>query len=673
MNGRGSGLSGVQGQAAAIFAAALSARWIYIFQDAVDPLRDVPVGNAVHQVARAAAGAGDFASPYDAFLALVALLAGGALSGADYGFVRGFQVALGACNGVLAWLLARQILASRSAFAVGLAAALYGPSIYLSGQLLPSVLATSLVLLALLSLVRALQHDDEIGRFWLPGGLLGAAALAHLWLASFGLAIIIWLLGRRDRAAAWRLALGLLAVVLAVFLWTAWSPAGAALVPPAGPQPFLQMWWGTELLPALDPYYERQHSSLLALLMWKAGLAFPFGLVAPLALVGIGVRLRVRRPPAESALLLFLACFTAQGLLLSTDSGTRAVAVPVLLLFAVAGATALCNMSLTRVLAVGAAALLLAVGINANQPEASRRADYHYWRGYAFEQLGLRLNAVREYEAALSLDAGEMDTYYALADYYRARDDNIRSAGLYERLLRRWPEQQRARRALAERLMAMGRGSEAVLLYRELLDAVPDSAASILPGLAEALIRSGDMEGGIRAYAHLLELEPDDSFARQALAYLYSAAGRLPEAVAAYRHLYAVQGRVVEVGPGLAEVLIHSQEHEEAERVLRRVLELEPDSRAALALLGKQLFEGGRYREAATHFEHLRPLWPEDYRVYFFLARIYEELGQEEDANEAYALYTRYRKKKEREELQQNSRLVGDMLMESLQKQLESR
>ena len=74
-----------------------------------------------------------------------------------------------------------------------------------------------------------------------------------------------------------------------------------------------------------------------------------------------------------------------------------------------------------------------------------------------------------------------------------------------------------------------------------------------------------------------------------------------------------------------------------------------------------------------NRLEHLRPLWPEDYRVYFFLARIYEELGQEEDANEAYALYTRYRKKKEREELQQNSRLVGDMLMESLQKQLESR
>ena len=31
------------------------------------------------------------------------------------------------------------------------------------------------------------------------------------------------------------------------------------------------------------------------------------------------------------------------------------------------------------------------------------------------------------------------------------------------------------------------------------------------------------------------------------------------------------------------------------------------------------------------------------------------------------------RKKKEREELQQNSKLVGDMLMERLQKQLESR
>ena len=655
------------GEAAAIFALALSTRWLYVHQTGDHPLRDIPIGATIAHVERAAGEAAGFASLYDAFL-------GGALgmAGGDYQLVRGVQIALGAVNCLLVWSLARAVFSPGVAIAAGLAAALYGPAIYFAGELLPPVLATCLVLLSLIALSRALTATGT-SLFCLSGLLLGLAVLAAWWVSLFALIIIVWLLHRKNRGAAGWLALGIAAPLLPALLWSAWTPGFAELGLAEGFRRVYALWQGSEFLADLDPYYARQHSTLLSALLWKAGLAFPFGLVAPLALVGILSRRRVERQPMETALLLFAGCFAVQALLFSpADSTARAPAAPALLIFAAVGVTAMGALPRRSTLAVGAAGLLLAVGLNTGDVGAPGRARQHYWLGYGFEQLGLRANAVREYELALALDAGSIETYYALAEHYLAQSDNIRAGGLYESLLQRWPDQDRARRALGEVYMASGRAPEAAKLYRALIDAEADSAAALLPMLGEALVRSGDMEGGIRAYREALEIRPSNGEVRGKLALLYSATGQLAEAVDAYRLLFE-EGREAEFGPPLAEVLIRSQRDEEAEEVLERVLQVAPESTAALALRGKQRFGQSRYRAAAIDFERLRQLWPQDYRVYFFLAQIYEHLGEETKADDAHALYIRYRRHQEREEMQEHMQLVGEMMAEQLKSHLEQR
>ena len=74
-----------------------------------------------------------------------------------------------------------------------------------------------------------------------------------------------------------------------------------------------------------------------------------------------------------------------------------------------------------------------------------------------------------------------------------------------------------------------------------------------------------------------------------------------------------------------------------------------------------------------SYFERLRQLWPQDYRVYFFLAKLYEHLGEETKADDAHALYTRYRRHQEREEIQEHMQLVGEMMAEQLKSHLEQR
>ena len=652
------------GEAAAIFALALSTRWLYFHQTGDHPLRDIPIGATIAHVERAAGEAAGFASLYDAFLWGTLGMAGG-----DYQLVRGVQVALGAINCLLVWSLARAVFSPGVAVAAGLAAAVYSPAIYFAGELLPPVLATCLVLLSLIALSQALTNASL---FWLPGLLLGLAVLTEWWVSLFALTILVWLLHRKNRGAAGWLALGISAPLLPALLWSAWTPEFAELGLAEGFRRVYALWQGSEFLPDLDPYYARQHSSLLAALLWEAGLAFPFGLVAPLALVGMLSRLRVERQPVETALLLFAGCFTVQALLFSpADSTARSPATPALLIFAAVGVAAMGALPRRPALAVGAAGLLLAVGLNTGDVGAAGRARQHYWLGYGFDQLGLRANAVREYELALALDAGSIETYYALAKHYLAQSDNIRAGGLYESLLQRWPDQDRARRTLGEVYMASGRAPEAAKLYRTLIDAEADSAAD-LPMLGEALVRSGDMEGGIRAYREALDVLPSNGEARGKLALLYSTTGQLAEAADAYRILFE-EGQVVEFGPPLAEVLIRSQRDEDAAAVLERVLQVAPESTAALALRGKQLFAQGRHRAAAVHFERLRQLWPQDYRVYFFLAKLYEHLGEETKADDAHALYIRYRRQKERVEIQEHMQLVGETMAEKLKSHLEQR
>ena len=647
------------GQGAAIFVAALAARWIYVHQSGSHPLRDVPLGSAIAHLERSSGEAAGFVSLYDAFLAGVP---------GDLDLVRGVQVVLGAVNCVLLWWLARSsALPPRAALGTGLALAFYGPAIYFSGEILPPVLATCPVLLALIALSRALTSTGE-RRFWLPGLLLGLAALAEWWICLFALALALWLL-RSHRGAALRLALGTAAVLLPAWLLSAWAPEAAPGLG-EGLRRVHALWQGGEFLGEVDPYFGSRNSSLLAVLLWDEGLAFPFGAAAPLALVGILSRLRGGRGPLETALLLFAGCFTVQALLLpSADSAVRGPAVPVLLIFAAAGVTALAALPRLPALAAAAACLLLAIGLNAGDAGAEGRAGQHYWLGHGFGQLGLRANAVREYETALSLDPARLETYQALAGHYRAQKDDIRAAGLYEGLLERWPEMHEARMALAKVYLTSGRAGEAARCYRELIKAQAAPADSLLTLLGDALFRSGDVEGSLGAYEQALAAEPGNVRARGMLALLYSAADRLPEAEEACRSLYE-GGQVAEYGPVLAEVLIRRGRDEEAAEVLERVLETAPDSGAALGLRGRQLHEQGRHREAAALFERLRRAWPEDHRVHYYLALIYERLGDQARAEESRLAYVRYQRNREREDLQGHLTLVTSMMTDQLQSRL---
>ena len=128
---------------------------------------------------------------------------------------RYVQVLLGAVSCVLLALIGRMLWGPGTGLIAALCAALYGPSIYFTGSLLPPVLAVFLVLSLLAVLLWADEQSD--GRAFLGVGvLLALCLLAAPQVALFAPAVLWWLwIGERQRAC-WVCALG---TVGALVLW----------------------------------------------------------------------------------------------------------------------------------------------------------------------------------------------------------------------------------------------------------------------------------------------------------------------------------------------------------------------------------------------------------------------------------------------------------------------
>ena len=634
--------------AAAVIGIALMALWprlTYLSEVEQSPFLEVPTAASMPYV-EAARGEGNtaVASPlYPLFLR---------------GFVavglapRYVQVLLGAVSCVLLALIGRALWGPGTGLIAALCAALYGPAVYFTGSLLPPVLAVFLVLSLLAALLWADQQSG--GKAFLGVGLLLALCLlAAPQVALFAPAVLWWLwIGGKQRAC-WACALG---TAGAVVLWYFFGVATGA-----GGSPDLLVRGG-EHLPALDMYHARGDSAVLAALLWKWGLAFPFGLVMPLALVGMGFALATRERGALLA-LLFVATGAVGTAIYGAHAETRMVLVPMLLLFAVSGVVQLAQLSWAWRGVTVAGLVLIAGLVNASTPAMDRAAQASHQRylGQAYAALGMTATAVAAYEQALTAGSTDKDVYWALATLYDASGKPERALGISRAFVARWPADERGQRALGDRYMAVGRPQQARTIYQQLV--AGSGREALLGRLGDAQLTSGAPDEAVQSYERLLTLSPDSSRVRYQLARAYAASGRVADAERAYRQLldspaYGVPARVE-----AAALLRHNGQLAAAERLLSQALALAPDHRAGLLLLGEVLLEQERPRDALTHWLRLAELEPRNWRIQGHLSRAYSQLGQDAEARDAEA---RYQREKRRAQLQQRVEAEQKVLAEKI-------
>ena len=207
------------------------------------------------------------------------------------------------------------------------------------------------------------------------------------------------------------------------------------------------VWHGRELPSNRDLYGSRGSSLVLAALLWRTPvLFFPFGLLAPLAIVGMSVSWRERR---ESRFLIGLVAVHCAALMLFFVTGRfRIIMLPVLVLFAaeaVLWAFDRAREKRTRTLAfagIATAVLFALVNLDVvlrSDPDAYAerlRAEEHYLRGTALgDEIGRLEEGKAELLEALALAPDFVAVYYNLARLYEKSGDDVAALRLFRRAL----------------------------------------------------------------------------------------------------------------------------------------------------------------------------------------------------------------------------------------------
>ena len=218
-------------------------------------------------------------------------------------------------------------------------------------------------------------------------------------------------------------------------------------------------------------YPSRQDSPVLAALLWKVpGLAFPFGVLAPLALLGLVVAWR-KAPLLASIVLLYslgvLAFFIA--------ARYRVPLVPYLAIFAVEGLSWLWRTTPPRRVVGGVAVLALLALCNAGQGEMSSQmnADAEFNLADQLHHEGNLAAAAAHYRNAMRERPDYLEAWVNLGVLELTRGNITEGEGDLEQAVRLDPRDATALMSLAALRERQNRWRDAVTLYERAAEANP--------------------------------------------------------------------------------------------------------------------------------------------------------------------------------------------------------
>ncbi|MDE2814176.1 MAG: tetratricopeptide repeat protein, partial [Gemmatimonadota bacterium] len=311
---------------------------------------------------------------------------------------------------------------------------------------------------------------------------------------------------------------------------------------------------------------------LMSVLLWKTHhFAFPFGLLGPLAAVGMVLAWRHR--PQASLLLLCIGAYSASLLLFFITGRYRLPLVPLLLLFAGYALIWLVQQGQARQwrpLGIGVAlVVLLGIAANAGLRPADPLADaeIHFDLGRSQAQQGQYAAAVHSFGTAVQLDPNYLRARHNLGAALAALKRYDEAEAVYQQALAQAPEDRGLHLNLAALYRATGRYGQAVEHYRRVLATKADAAVFLFLGrvykkmgateqarkaFVEALsgdemraqaanelglieVRQGALERAVDYFAMALKAEPDNHLIAFNIGAAYHDLGQFDKAAEFYR------------------------------------------------------------------------------------------------------------------------------------------
>ncbi|NIN00239.1 MAG: tetratricopeptide repeat protein [candidate division Zixibacteria bacterium] len=198
-------------------------------------------------------------------------------------------------------------------------------------------------------------------------------------------------------------------------------------------------WTGVEVTNNEDAYYFTRFSNMLGLLMWQKVISFPFGLICPLALVGI----IVSRKHWRKLLLLYGFIFFYMGSVVAffVCARYRMPVVPVLLIFA--GYTIYYCVERLKwrryksflYCLAGTIFLGVLANIDIGGVTDRNRARAHLYGGRAYEARENYALAIEEYQSAIKLVPDHLQANHGLGILYMKMERYEMAEKIFKKVL----------------------------------------------------------------------------------------------------------------------------------------------------------------------------------------------------------------------------------------------
>jgi len=276
-------------------------------------------------------------------------------------------------------------------------------------------------------------------------------------------------------------------------------------------------WTGDEVTNNEDTYYFTRFSNELKLLMWHRVIAFPFGIICPLALAGIIVSRKLWR----KLLLLYGYAFLymVSVILFFVCGRYRLPVIPILLIFA--GFTIDYGIRKLKShqykLFIGCLAMILVIGILVNLDIGGtidrNRARAHIYGARAYQNIENYESAIKEYQKAIELEPDDIEALHGMGIVYIDMNEYNLAEQTLKKLLGIVPYFAPAHFDLGSVYVAQGRYPEAENEYETALEIDPNfERAAVWAALVYEKL--GERDETIKKWERVLQINPDNQQAK---------------------------------------------------------------------------------------------------------------------------------------------------------------
>ncbi|MFH1686911.1 MAG: tetratricopeptide repeat protein [bacterium] len=299
----------------------------------------------------------------------------------------------------------------------------------------------------------------------------------------------------------------------------------------------LLLMWGEELSNNVDLYFFAGQETITKLLMWSDGPRIPWGLVMPLAVLGMIVTWPKRR--RHALLLWYLAASTLPLLLFFVTARYRLPLVPIMLVFCAAGLAGVRGWwrQTSNPIRVGTiAAVVLAVvvtNVNLMDYRTGSGAQGYHATATLFAERGELVQAERYYRLALTQDPGLPEAINDLSQVVAAQGRLDEAERLLSQALVDFPDNYILRYNYGTLLNALGRCRDATQHLKAAVTVRPDYIDA-WNNLGFTYSQLGLSDSAIAAFEALMKLDPDfvDAYYNCGIEWYH--AGRLDTAAALF-------------------------------------------------------------------------------------------------------------------------------------------